>query len=108
MRNMLGQIGPKAILLWFSKNDLTDDHWNTGPQPLRVDPLFISRAMIDQLRPLVLDVVEVKPSAVALQQGSKGMYFSAMQAKAASEMMGVASHSEASHILLPALRRHLQ
>ena len=107
MRNMLGQIGPRAILMWFSKNDLTDDHWNTGTHPLRADPLFISRAMIDQLRPLVLDVVEVKPSAVALQQGSKGMYFSAMQAKAASEMMGVASHSEASHILLPTLRGHL-
>lgn len=107
MKNMLGQIGSKAVLLWFSRHDLSDEHWNAGHNPLQVDPLFITKAMVEQLRPLVLDVVEVKPSTVALQQGSKGMYFSSMQAKAASEMMGVASHAEASHLLAPVIKRYL-
>lgn len=107
MKNMLGQIGSKVVLLWFSRHELSDEHWNAGENPLQVDPLFITKAMIEQLRPLVLDVVEVNPSTVALQQGSKGMYFSSMQAKAASEMMGVASHAEASHLLVPVIKRFL-
>lgn len=107
MKNMLHQIGPKAVLLWFAKQDLTDNHWNAGVNPLQADPLFITKSMIEQLRPLVKDVVEAKPSPIALQQGTKGMYFSAMQAKAASEMLGVACHSEASNVLTPAIKRLL-
>jgi len=106
MKNMLGQIGPSAILLWFARQELTDDHWNTGAHPLQADPLFITKAMITQLRPLVKDVLEATPSPIALQQGTKGMYFSAMQAKAASEMLGVSCHSEASNLLTPMIKSH--
>lgn len=107
MKNMLGQIGPKVVLLWFARQDLSDDHWNVGSQPLQADPLFITKSMIEQLRPMVMDVVESKPSAIALKQGTKGMYFSAMQAKAATEMLGVGCHSEASNILAPTIKRLL-
>lgn len=104
MRNMLGQIGPNAVLLWFARKPMSDDPWNAVHDPLQVDPLFITKSMIDELRPLVRDVVEAVPSDIARQQGTKGMYFSPMQAKAASEMLGVACHAEAGNNLLPLIK----
>lgn len=107
MKNMLGQIGPRTVLLWFSKTELTDDPWESHPNPLQVDPLFITREMVDQLRNQTMDVVEVVPSSVALSQGTKGMYYSPMQAKAAAQMLGVACHHEASAALVKSIRPHL-
>ena len=107
MKNMLGQIGPNAVLLWFARQELSDAHWNEGQHPLQTDPLFITKSMIDDLRPLVRDVIAVQPSEIALKQGTRGMYFSAMQAKAASEMLGVACHAEVSNTLAPAIKRFL-
>lgn len=96
MKNMLGQIGPRVILLWFAKQKMTNEAWNSRPGPLQVDPLFITRAMIDELRPLVKDVIEATPSDIAVQQGTKGMYFPPLQARTAAEMLGVAAHQETS------------
>ncbi|MDG1520595.1 MAG: DUF6473 family protein [Yoonia sp.] len=99
MKNMLGQIGPNAVLFWFAPQPMTDDPWDVMPNPLQTDPLFITKSMIDDLRPLVRDVVQAIPTDVAKQQGTKGMYFAPMQTKAASEMLGVACHMEASNTL---------
>ena len=107
MKNMLGQIGPNSVLLWFSKEKLDDTPWHLRESGMKADPLFINAEMIDQLRPLVRDVVVVNPSEIALQQGTKGMYYSQMQSKAAAEMLGVASHLEASATMTPVLRRIL-
>ncbi|MCO4847964.1 MAG: hypothetical protein KC448_08335 [Yoonia sp.] len=107
MRNMLGQIGPNAVLLWFARVELSDEPWNAVPDPLQVDPLFITKSMIDELRPFVLDVVQAIPSDIAKQQGTKGMYFPPMQSKAASEMLGVACHLEASSALMPWIQKSL-
>lgn len=104
MKNMLGQIGPRAVLMWFSKTPLSNDPWDSLPNPLQIDPLFITREMVDQLRELCMDVVEIVPTNVALGQGTRGMYFSAMQAQAAGQMMGVACHQEASATMVRCLR----
>ena len=107
MKNMLTQIGPRSVLLWFSKTPLSNDPWDSHKNPLQVDPLFITSEMIDQLRDRVMDVIEVVPSDVALGQGTKGMFYSPMQAKAAAEMMGVACHHEAAARVTPVLRECL-
>ena len=107
MKNMLGQIGPKAVLFWFARAPISDDPWQSHYNPLQVDPLFITKAMIDELRGLVLDVVEVVPTDVALRMGTQGMYFSSIQAKAASEMLGVGCHAEASAALAPVIKPYL-
>jgi len=107
MKNMLGQIGPNAVLLWFSRETLDDTPWNLRDSGLQADPLFINASMIDELRHLVQEVVVANPSDIALQQGTKGMYFSPMQAKAAAELMGVAAHLEASAKVTPVLRKIL-
>lgn len=105
MKNMLGQIGPRVILLWFSKEPLNDDPWHKRAQPMQADPLFVNASMLEELRPMVMDVVDATPSPIALEQGTAGMFFSAMQAKTASEMLGVACHQEACQHMLPVLRK---
>ena len=107
MRNMLGQIGNKTILLWFSDDELNDEHWADRPDQLQVDPLFITASMIDELRPMVKDVVVANPSETAIAQGARGMFFSPNQTKAASEMLGVNCHIEASAVLIPKIRDQL-
>ncbi|SIT91002.1 hypothetical protein SAMN05421665_3300 [Yoonia rosea] len=107
MRNMLGQIGRRSILLWFSEDAMTDKHWADRPGQLQVDPLFITASMIDELRPLVKDVVVVNPTQRALSRGSRGMFFPTSQAKAASEMLGVDCHVEASAALIQSIRNQL-
>lgn len=107
MRNMLGQIGNRVILLWFSEDLMTDEHWSDRPGQLQVDPLFITAAMIDELRPLVKDVVVANPTERAVSQGARGMFFPTSQAKAASEMLGVDCHIEASAALIPKIRDQL-
>ncbi|MEY1557521.1 DUF6473 family protein [Yoonia sp. R2331] len=104
MKNMLGQIGPRSVLLWFSKTPMTDDPWDQHDNPLQVDPLFVTAEMVDNLRHLVRDVIVVNPTDVARAQGTKGMFYSPLQAKAASSMMGVACHHEAANMLVPSLR----
>ncbi|SHF20155.1 hypothetical protein SAMN05444339_10479 [Loktanella atrilutea] len=106
MRNMLNQIGPRAVLLWFSREPLSDTPWDARPGKLSVDPLFITASMIDQLRPQVLDVIEAQPSDIALSMGTKGMYFSPVQTKAASEMLGIGCHQEAAAKVVAAVNRH--
>lgn len=107
MKNMLGQIGERVILLWFSKHALSDRNWDDYPNPLRVDPLFITQEMMNELRPQVMDIVTAQPSEVALAQGTKGMFVPPMQTKAASDMLGVSCHQEASARLIPTLREAL-
>ena len=104
MKTMLGHIGPRAVLLWFSKDRLDDEPWNKRPHPMMSDPLFINVSMIDELRPMVMDVIDATPTDIAKAQGTKGMFFSAMQAKTASELLGVACHKEACDHVLPILR----
>ena len=105
MKNMLGQIGPRVVLLWFSKDPLNDEPWNKKKNPMQADPLFINEGMLEELRPMVMDVVDATPSQIAIEQGTTGMFFSAMQAKTASEMLGVGCHKEACQHLLPVLRK---
>jgi hypothetical protein len=107
MKNMLRQIGPKAVLLWFSRHEMSDQDWDSYEAPLRTDPLFITKSMIDQLRPFVHEIVEAVPSDAAVSQGTRGMIVPQMQVKAAAGMLGVTCHNETSHRLTPVLQRLL-
>ena len=63
--------------------------------------------MIDELRPLVKDVVIAIPSTGALAQRARGMFYPPTQERAALEMLGVECHREAAQSLIPKLRDHL-
>ncbi len=107
MRLLLNQIGGNVILFWFSDSDPSNNHWASQEGHLQMDPLFITRDMIDQLRPMVKDVVIAKPSAEARIRGTHGMIYPRSQERAAREMMGVDCHKEAATALIPRLREHL-
>lgn len=107
MRNMLGQIGKRSVLLWFSREDLTDQPWQEKAKPLSADPLFITKSMVESLSDLVMNTVVARPSDIALSQGTTGMYFPAIQANAAADMLSVNSHIEASAKLMPVIRETL-
>lgn len=107
MRNLLGQIGERVVLLWFSEEEISDEPWASRHNQLQVDPLFITASMIDELRPLVRDVVVANPTEKAASLGTRGMYFPPSQSKVASEMLGVECHEEASMTLIPKIRNQL-
>ena len=107
MKNMLGQIGPKAILVWFSEEELSDKHWSERQNQLQADPLFVTASMVDELRPLVKDIVVANPTEAALYEGTEGMQFPPSQEAVASEMLGVTCHAEVSSWIIPSLREHL-
>ncbi|WP_394178597.1 DUF6473 family protein [Yoonia maritima] len=107
MKNMLGQTGDRVVLLWFSDERLSDQDWTTRPSQLQTDPLFITASMVDELRPLVLDVVVANPSAAALAAGTEGMFYPSSQAAMATEMLGVRCHQEASATLIESIRAQL-
>jgi len=108
MKTMLIDIGPRTILLWFSRDPLTDDQWYDRENPLAADPLFITQQMIEELRPLVMEVVVVTPSAAAIADGVSGMIFPPIHTRAAQDMLGVRAHQEAAEVLKPRLQECLR
>lgn len=107
MKTLIGLIGERCLLLWFSEDRVCDDHWSDRPNQLQTDPLFITASMIDELRPLVKKVVVVNPSETAIGQGTRGMFFPPSQLKTASEMLGPECHVEAARALIPGIRDNL-
>lgn len=103
MTSMLEEIGGRSVLLWFSSDPLTDEPWFERDNPIGVDPLFITQSMVDALRPHVLDVVVVNPSLAAIGEGTDGMVYPPMQARAAQDMLSVMAHQEAADALAPRL-----
>lgn len=103
MTSLLGKIDGKTVLLWFSKNS-PDEELVMDDPTLGTDPLFVNRAMIEALRPLVTDVVEVNLSIAASAAGTDGMAFSDLEAPAAAEVLSVRAHQEAADELSPILR----
>lgn len=107
MRTLLTAIGPNSLLLWLADIPPSDKHWSKHPNHLQADPLFVTKSMLEELRPLVRDIVEITPSREALSQGAKGMHFPPSQQQAAMEMLGVQCHVEAAQQLIPAIRDQL-
>ena len=102
MKLLLSKIEGKIIFLWFA--DRAPEETCTG-SGLGREPLFVDRRMIEEIRPLVTEVVEVVPSSAALALGTKGMVFPSMEEHAARGLMGPAAHKEAAEALCEALHR---
>ena len=101
---LIDRIGKPVVLLWFAA------HAPDGPAPeddLAHDPLFVTRPMIETLRPAIAGLVEVVASDGAIADRTRGMVFSELEAPAAAGMLGPAAHDEARAALAPVLRRIL-
>lgn len=102
MKLLINMIEGTTILLWFSQNAPEDSLEHGG---LGHDPLFVDRAMIETIRPIVDEVVEVVPDAPTLAQKTRGMLYSSIEEPAAQELMGVGAHYEVARTLAEPLKR---
>ncbi len=101
MKHVLTQLRGQVVLLWFADHAIP-----SGVEaPLQGDPLFVTRQMVETLRPRVSAVAEVVASESALIEGTKGMVFNDFDACAAQELMGPYAHVEAADAIEDILRR---
>lgn len=91
MKLVLGQIRGKSILLWFSHHaPISGD--DAARYDLNRDPLFVTRAMMDEIAPFATSVVEVVAAPEQIDDAAEGMVFSEMESMAAKEMLGPVAH----------------
>lgn len=102
MTALLNAVGGRKVLLWIGEEAPGDGRTLNAGAP---DPLFVTRAMIDGLRPLVADVVEVVESPKARATGTSGMVFGPEEEGAAATTLNLAVHQEVAGALAAALRR---
>lgn len=96
MRLLLSSVSGRKILLWFASEPPASDTVQSGLGP---DPLFVDRAMVETLRPLVSDIVEVVASPAAINQNRDGMVFNEMEKEAAQKTLGPKAHQEVADAL---------
>ncbi len=107
MRMFLEVIGTRTLLLWFSANLPSDIPWDERPDPLGRDPLFVTRQMLDTLRPLVRGVAVVQPSVRAQAGRGDGLLHGPGEEAAAAGLMGAGAHREAARALVALIRTNL-
>ncbi|MCF6445943.1 DUF6473 family protein [Nereida sp. MMG025] len=91
MKALVSKIEGKTVLLWASEHEQKDQNDLVGLGP---DPLFVTRSMIDAVRPYVTEVIEYQPSAQARASKLDGMFLTEMEQPAAEDLMGQAAHEE--------------
>ena len=102
--DLVKSLGPNVVLLWMSDAPPEVSHdLSSG-----IAPLFVDRAMLDQVRPHVTTLVEVVASDAAHLAGSEGLVFSDMDQIAVSHVPGMAKHQEVAAALAPVLAEVLQ
>ena len=99
MKALLAKLPGRKALLWIG-----DYHSPVARDPLGPDPLYISSRMVDQLRPLVDEVVQVQPTIMARSTGTVGMCFGPLEEPTAVQMPGPLVHEEVAEALLQHLR----
>lgn len=105
MRQLLGRVGGKVVLLWIGEHAPGEGGSLDANAP---DPLFVTRAMVEGLRPLADAVVEVVESPAARSAGLSGMVFAPEDEHAARSTTNAAVHAEVADALaavLPGLVR---
>ncbi|WP_460272617.1 DUF6473 family protein [Celeribacter sp. ULVN23_4] len=104
MRTMAQKLHGELILLWVSDHAPEDE---AACEAIGADPLFVTREMIEDIRPLVKDVVEVVVTPEEIEQGYGLMTYSDLDAPAAREMLGPVAHAKAADALRESLARIL-
>jgi len=103
MKSLIARIGGNVVLLWVS------DHTPCSQEdsdPSGSDPLFVGKGMIDELRPFVMDVVEVVVTKDEMAAGLDEMVFSDLEEPAARELLGGVAHRKVAEALTEVLRPH--
>ncbi len=101
MKILLKKIEGKTILLWFANHSPDEANSLAG---LGKDPMFIDRAMIEEVRPHVTDLVEVVPSFAARNKARESLIYSPLEEPAVKGVPGVAAHQEVTEALADCLK----
>lgn len=98
MTSLLQRIGGQIILLWFSDHAPDED---VGER----DPLLISRQMIEDVRPLVQEIVEVvdQASIGSVSQSHGGFMTGELETLSVGRMMSAEAHQRAAERILTRL-----
>ena len=99
MRSLIGELNGRVVLLWMSDRRPEDSADLTGES----GPLFVTRPMIETLRPEVLDVVEVVSPRAYGPAETEGMVFPELERPVALNLPGPATHELAAQTLAPRL-----
>lgn len=100
MKTLTAQINGPICLLWLSDRPVDD----VGEvDPLAHGPLFVTRAMLDELAADIACLVEVVGSPDEIEAGQTRMIFSAMEEPVAREMLGPVVHESAARALHSAI-----
>lgn len=92
MKVLIGRSTGPVLILWFGSR--APEEPSEGLNPAH-HPVFVTRAMLEILRPYVSDIIEV----VAERGEVRGMSFAPLDALAAQDMLGVNAHQEAAKAL---------
>lgn len=96
MRSFINEIGAHTLLLWFSETLPSDANLGDRTDPINVDPLFVTRSMIDELRPNVHGVVLVQPPT---RKGTDGRKSALLSPEAHEMAAGVVADAMAKRLL---------
>ncbi|UWP89342.1 hypothetical protein K3X13_01010 [Aliiroseovarius crassostreae] len=103
MKSLVARIESPLILLWLSERAISETcpHGVLGP-----DPAMVDEDMINEVRPFVQDIVEVKVSSQDITIGREDLVFPEMDAAAAQCMLGAVAHDLAADALVSCIRAH--
>ena len=99
MRRLVQCLGAHTILFHIAEAPAPDLAGELGPEPL-----FVTPAMIDELRPVVSDVVECHVPSAAPPARTAGMIFGELEEAAARGMLPLTAHAAAAEALIGPLR----
>lgn len=97
MRLLLRAIGGRVVLLWLRYDD-------DGACDLGTRPLFVTPRMLEPLRPLVREIVEIAVRSAARSGEMQDMLLADLQAPAAAQLIGPATHQAIADRLVRVLR----
>ncbi len=95
MKALIARIEGKVVLLWLADHAPEDE---TGG-PDGPDPLFVTRAMIEELMPFVAGYGEVVISPEERQAGRDGMVYAEVEEPAARAVLGTVAQGKAADAL---------
>ena len=103
MHVLLSKIPGETVLLWMSDHAPRDVE-----EDLDRDPWFVTRELLNEVRPYATEYVEVVASQDALDAGTHGMIYTEFEKPAAQHVLGPLVHHEAADKLAPVIARLMQ